>query len=347
MRKNPQYIVQMPIPDIHLDLGADFQPFALSSVDSTPNKDKYHVDDIKDPTPCTLMYIKGRTSRTIEVAEAIVMPSRILHSRPVPAECEVVEVTMIREGREFEDLDYPNEEEGIKRLVDAKGTFILWLRKDIIIKTRLSPIVSPRSTEAGGTPTSNMPLRAQDPHTSATPPAQDPQEPELQDSTAKRQSSPSAQDPELQDNTELRPPSPAQDPELQDIMGKRPPSPPAQDPKLQDTTGKRSSSPPAQDTDSHPSTEQPELLPSTDRETSQPLPSTQQPVYVTAKDSLSSGFYIFGQKVQNIDKNACRQMFQALEPFINDIVVDEPSKDSATAVNFFLVVIKNINTRNH
>jgi hypothetical protein len=39
--------------------------------------------------------------------------------------CAVVEVTMIREGCEFEDLDYPNKEEGIKKLVDAKGTFIL------------------------------------------------------------------------------------------------------------------------------------------------------------------------------------------------------------------------------
>jgi hypothetical protein len=68
---------------------------------------------------------------------------------------------------------------------------------------------------------------------------------------------------------------------------------------------------------------------------------------VTAKDSLSNGFYVSGQKVQNIDKNACRQIFKALEPFRKDVVVDEPSKDSATAVTNFLVVIKNINTRNH
>jgi hypothetical protein len=93
-------------------------------------------------------------------------------------------------------------------------------------------------------------------------------------------------------------------------MGKRPPSPP--------------------------STEQPELLPNTDREAPQALPSTQQPVYVTAKDSLSSDFYVSGQKVQNIDKNACRQMFKALETFRNEVLVDEPSKDSATAMsNFF------------
>jgi hypothetical protein len=101
------------------------------------------VDGIKDPTPCTLKFIKGRTSRTIKVAEATVMPSRIHHGRPVLVECAVVEVTMIREGCEFKDLDYPNEDEGIEKLVDAKGTFILWPCKDIIVKTRSSPIVSP------------------------------------------------------------------------------------------------------------------------------------------------------------------------------------------------------------
>jgi hypothetical protein len=72
----------------------------------------------------------------------------------------VVEVTTFREGREFEDHDYHNEEKGIEKLVDAKGTFILWSRKDIIVKTHLSPIVSPRTTKAGGTPTSNMSMPA-------------------------------------------------------------------------------------------------------------------------------------------------------------------------------------------
>jgi hypothetical protein len=118
----------MPSPKINLDLGAIVQqPFAPSSVGSAPNrdKDKNPVDDIKDPTPYTLMYVKGRTLRTIEVAEAIVMPSRILHARPILAECATVEVTTIREGHEFEDLDYPNEDEGIEKLVDAKKTFIL------------------------------------------------------------------------------------------------------------------------------------------------------------------------------------------------------------------------------
>jgi hypothetical protein len=95
------------------------------------------------------MYVKDRTKRTIEVAEATVMPSRILHGRPVLAECAVVEVTMIREGHEFKDLDYLDEDQGIEKLVDAKGTFILWPHKDIIVKICSSPIVSSPSTGAG------------------------------------------------------------------------------------------------------------------------------------------------------------------------------------------------------
>jgi hypothetical protein len=101
------------------------------------------VDDINEPTLCTLLYVKSKTLRTIEVVEAIVTPTHIIHGWPDPSECAVVEVTMIREGREFEDLDYLDKEEGIVKLKDAKGNFILWPRKDIIIKICSSPIVSP------------------------------------------------------------------------------------------------------------------------------------------------------------------------------------------------------------
>jgi hypothetical protein len=61
MRKNPQYVVQMLILKINLDLGATVQPFAPSIAGSAPNKDKYSMDDIKDLTPCTLIM---RTSQT-------------------------------------------------------------------------------------------------------------------------------------------------------------------------------------------------------------------------------------------------------------------------------------------
>jgi hypothetical protein len=100
------------------------------------------VDDINEPTSCTLLYVKGNL-RTIEVVDAIMMATRIMHGWPIPSECAVVEVTTIREGHEFEDLDYPYEEEGIEKLKDAKENFILWLHKDIILKTRSSLIVSP------------------------------------------------------------------------------------------------------------------------------------------------------------------------------------------------------------
>jgi hypothetical protein len=71
------------------------------------------MEDIKDAIPCTLLYVKGRTLRTIKVLEAIVMHGRIMHCRPIPSESVVVEVTTIREGHQLDDLDYPNEEEGI------------------------------------------------------------------------------------------------------------------------------------------------------------------------------------------------------------------------------------------
>jgi hypothetical protein len=99
------------------------------------------VYDINEPSHCTLLYVKGRTLRTIEVADAIVMTTHIMHGRPIPSECAVVEVTTIREGHEFEDSDYPEEEEGVEKLKDAKENFILWPRKDIILKIHSSPIV--------------------------------------------------------------------------------------------------------------------------------------------------------------------------------------------------------------
>jgi hypothetical protein len=78
------------------------------------------VDDINELTPCTLLYVKGRTLRTIEVDDAIMMATHIMHGQPIPSECAVVKVTTIREGHEFEDLHYPDKEEGIEKLKDAK-----------------------------------------------------------------------------------------------------------------------------------------------------------------------------------------------------------------------------------
>jgi hypothetical protein len=82
-----------------------------------------------------------------------------MHGRPIPSECAVVEVTTIREGHEFEDLDYLDEEE-IEKLKGAKGNFILWPRKDIILKIHSSLIVSPQSREDESTPTSQNIIRS-------------------------------------------------------------------------------------------------------------------------------------------------------------------------------------------
>jgi hypothetical protein len=83
------------------------------------------MDDINEATPCTILYVKGRTLRTSKVADTIVMATRIMHGRPILSKCAVVEVTTIREGCEFEDIDYPDEEEGIEKLKDAKENFTL------------------------------------------------------------------------------------------------------------------------------------------------------------------------------------------------------------------------------
>jgi hypothetical protein len=81
------------VPQINLDIGTGF---TLSSADSTPDHQKYHVNDINEPTPCILVYIKGRTLRTIKVVDAIVMATHIMHGWPISSECAVVKVTTIR-----------------------------------------------------------------------------------------------------------------------------------------------------------------------------------------------------------------------------------------------------------
>jgi hypothetical protein len=169
MRKHPNIVIsQVSVPQINLDIGTGFTP---SSAGFAPDHQKYKVDDMNEPTPCTLLYVKGRMLRTIEVAEAILMTTRIMHGRPISSECVVVEVTMIREGCEFKDLDYLDEEERIEKLKDAKGNFNLWPHKGIILKTRSSPIVSLHKRVDEGTPSSQNALRST---AEFTPPSQNP-----------------------------------------------------------------------------------------------------------------------------------------------------------------------------
>jgi hypothetical protein len=174
MRKHPDNVIsRVSIPQINLDIGTAL-PRAMTALGSTgfaPDHQKYLVDDINKPTPCTLLYVKGRMLRTIEVVDIVVIATRIMHGRPIPSECAVVEVTMIKEGHEFEDLDYPDEEEGIEKLKSAKGDFIPRPCKNIIIKTHSSSIVSLQNREDDGTPTSQNTLRST---TRFTPPSHNP-----------------------------------------------------------------------------------------------------------------------------------------------------------------------------
>jgi hypothetical protein len=174
MRKHTELVVsQVSIPQINFDIGTATARVVPppSSVGSALDHQKYPVDEINEPTPCTLLYVKLRMLRTFEVANAIVMATRIMHGRPAPSKCDVAKVTTTKEGHEFEDLDYPHQEEGIEKLKDDKGNFILWPHKNIIIKIRSTLIVLPQSREDEGTPTSQNTI-----HSTAvfTPPSQNP-----------------------------------------------------------------------------------------------------------------------------------------------------------------------------
>jgi hypothetical protein len=83
----------------------------------------------------------------------------------------VVKVITIRDGHEFEDLDYPDKQEGIEMLKDAKGNLIIWPHKDIILKICSSLIVSPQEKEDEGTQTSQNTLCST---ARFTPPSQNP-----------------------------------------------------------------------------------------------------------------------------------------------------------------------------
>jgi hypothetical protein len=153
MWKHPDIIIShVSIPKLNLDIDTRFTP---SNVGSAPDNQKDHVNAIKDPTPCTLLYVNGRKLRTTEVLDTIVMYGHIMHGWPISSKYAVVEVTTIKEGHRFEDLDYPDENKGIEKLKDAKGNFILWPYKDIHVKIDSSSIVSPQNKEGDGTPTSH------------------------------------------------------------------------------------------------------------------------------------------------------------------------------------------------
>jgi hypothetical protein len=103
MRKNPSIVISHVFaPQVNLDIGT---AFTTSTASSAPDNQKYPMDDIKETTPCTLLYVKGTMLSTIEVLDAIVMLDHIVLGQPIPSECVVIKMTTTTEGHEFNDLD--------------------------------------------------------------------------------------------------------------------------------------------------------------------------------------------------------------------------------------------------
>jgi hypothetical protein len=61
IRKHPDIVIsQVSVAQINLDIGTAPPRVvpSLSSAGSALDHQKYHVDDINEPTPCTLLYVK-------------------------------------------------------------------------------------------------------------------------------------------------------------------------------------------------------------------------------------------------------------------------------------------------
>jgi hypothetical protein len=68
-------------------------PVVPSSIGSTGNREQYAVDDIVDPTACSLVISYGITNvRTKEVATDLVFTGRVYHHNPIPEQYCRVEV---------------------------------------------------------------------------------------------------------------------------------------------------------------------------------------------------------------------------------------------------------------
>ena len=96
------------------------------SVASTANKVHYLVDDIVNPTPCSIVIRYGiNNHRTREVATGKAIPGRKYHGDDIPEDYCRVEVSTVVQGYENEMLDIPGPE-GIEKLGQAINNFILW-----------------------------------------------------------------------------------------------------------------------------------------------------------------------------------------------------------------------------
>jgi hypothetical protein len=78
-------------------------------------------------------------NKTKEVAIAVVMPGRVFHNNPIPAEYAKV---LVREITDMGYTDYPLDHvtpEGVKELGQAVNQFILWNRHRIFLDGSISP----------------------------------------------------------------------------------------------------------------------------------------------------------------------------------------------------------------
>jgi hypothetical protein len=84
------------------------------------------INNIIKDTPYWLHVPIGRKGRTVNVAESIVMVSRSLHHALIPLDCVKGQVLKVVDDQYLDiELDYPNKDEGIKKVQDVVNNFIL------------------------------------------------------------------------------------------------------------------------------------------------------------------------------------------------------------------------------
>ena len=123
-------------------------------------------EEIKEPTPCELHLPFGYKGKTKKVATGTAMPGRRIHNRDVPPGYVVVSVAEVATGHEDDEIEHPIPEAGIETLQQARGSFIMWKRSDVILSTSaVSPTpksghgsfhASQPSTDKPGQPSPNI-----------------------------------------------------------------------------------------------------------------------------------------------------------------------------------------------
>ena len=78
----------------------------------------------------------GRADKVQEVATAIAhQPGGTVHCQPIHPDYTRVEVVSVKEAHKGYKIDYPTDDGGLTELMECKGNFILWHKKEIIRNT--------------------------------------------------------------------------------------------------------------------------------------------------------------------------------------------------------------------